>query len=125
MSTSAPIADCPLDLLDQADRLLVDGFPLAGGMLARAALESRLKNLCQEYACEPSFRELRHSAKEARLGCLRRAGVFSRSTAKRTARLFDLGSRIVHCEAVEPAVIETLLQDVRRFVEAHEEGGLL
>jgi len=107
----------PASLLHDADRLLVEDFSIAAGMLARSALEAHLKLLCQQHGCEPPLKELRRSCKEAYLGHLKRAGILDRAGELEGTRLFELGSRIIHCEVLDTVSIDTLLQDVRRFVE--------
>ena len=112
----------PLALLADADQLFPD-FPIAAGMMARASLEACLRQLCEEHDCEPTFKELRFSAREGYLKRLKKAGAIDKATEREAARLFLLGSRIIHCEVLDSASIDTLLQGVRRFVETVGEGG--
>ncbi|HUT09144.1 MAG TPA: hypothetical protein VMY42_01485 [Thermoguttaceae bacterium] len=111
-----------LVLLDQADSLLPD-FPIASGMMARASLEAHLRQLCHRHDCEPPFKELRFSVRDACLTRLRKAGAINKAIEKEASRLFLLGSKIIHCEVCDQAAIEGLVQDVRRFVESFDGNG--
>jgi len=127
MSTVVTPADPELSadalvLLDQADQLFPD-FPIAAGMMARAALEACLRQLCEDHNCEPPFRELRFSVRDACLTRLRKAGVIDKATETEASRLFLLGSRIIHCEVLDSASIDGLLQGVRLFVETAGNRG--
>jgi len=112
----------PLALIDQADALLPD-FPIAAGMLARAALESYIRLLCDFHDRKPRRRRrpTDFSVADA-LQCLTPQPL-DRAAAEEAARLFATASRIVHCEPGTDVAIDTLLEGVRRFVESDWKGG--
>ncbi|OHB68840.1 MAG: hypothetical protein A2V70_03515 [Planctomycetes bacterium RBG_13_63_9] len=104
------------ELLDQADHLLSEGFELAAGMLARSALEVFLRELCGSHGLEPDAKRGQYSISDGYLVALRRGRVLTKRVAREVARLWAIGSAVVHCDLDEPDAVRQLLADLRAFL---------
>ena len=130
MSTSLPVASVSevpgVDLLNDAYQLFAEGHVVAAGMIARHALETCLRRLCDSHDCLPSRKRLRFGVKDALCNALTKSHAVDKATAREARRLFDVGSSVVHGQDVPAHAIETLLQDVRQFVDdvLAVEGGV-
>jgi len=118
-----PEATTPTQMLVDASFLFVQGYPIAAGMYARAALEGRLDDLCELHDCQPSPKALKHAGIGRRIDALRKTRALDKATIAEAVRLAGVANEVVHCMTDDAAVVENLLTDVRQFLDATEEGG--
>ena len=119
---STLIAHTAENLVRQARRLLLMGFPQAAAVAARAAIDSRLRELIDNtpgaVLRKPRCRRAFRPTIAERAVALKRAGVLTLCDQKELQRLAGIGGRAAHNEAVSLADVVDLLHGAAAFVES-------
>lgn len=107
------------DFLEMADQLLVDGYLIAAGVVAGAALEGRLRSLADTAGVN---RHARGRPKRAGMlnDDLAKREVYSRAEQKQVTAWQDLRNSAAHGrEDFSAAEIRLMIQGIRDFVTRH------
>lgn len=103
-----------VDMLQQAEDLLLAGYHQAAMVLIAGVLENRLRQLCQDRGLQPAGRTLNAYNQALR-------DVYDQPTWRRIQALGDLRNEVAHghFDAVRREQVLEELAFVRRFLEEH------
>jgi hypothetical protein len=109
----------PEQLLSDAVELLGLGFHLAAAMLARAALDTHLRDWRAVLGLMPTKRDTWFE----HLQQMRQRGIIDKGEVKRLMDLTDIGNRASHNYAVLGVEVEDLVEGVAKMLEGEATNG--
>lgn len=110
------IAEMFVDLLEQAEYLFSQGYFLATGVMCRAVLEEKLRNLCERNNCIPA---MPRPTIEAYNQALYKASppVYDATVMKHVSAMASVGNHAAHNKPdLRSDTVERLSRDLRKFL---------